>query len=85
MVTSKKNLDLVWKKLGEICEIIMGQSPPSDTYNNKQEGLPFFQGKAELFLAVLKAIVNFRHHGVVGQLSRQCLAGLAQGVYIAVA
>ena len=36
-----------WKKLGEVAEIIMGQSPPSNTYTEKQEGLPFFQGKAE--------------------------------------
>ncbi len=35
------------KKLGEICEIIMGQSPPSNTYNYDEIGLPFFQGKAE--------------------------------------
>lgn len=33
--------------LGEICTIVMGQSPPSSAYNSKQEGLPFFQGKAE--------------------------------------
>lgn len=36
-----------WKKLGDVAELIMGQSPPSDTYTDKQEGLPFFQGKAE--------------------------------------
>ncbi len=35
------------KKLGEITEIIMGQSPPSSTYNTKSKGLPFFQGKFE--------------------------------------
>ncbi|NQU80892.1 MAG: restriction endonuclease subunit S [Bacteroidetes bacterium] len=35
------------KKLGEVCEIIMGQSPPSTTYNSQGIGLPFFQGKAE--------------------------------------
>lgn len=35
------------KKLGEVCEIIMGQSPPSATYNYSGIGLPFFQGKAE--------------------------------------
>lgn len=35
------------KKLCEISEIIMGQSPPSNTYNVNSEGLPFFQGKAE--------------------------------------
>lgn len=34
-------------KLGDLCEIIMGQSPPSDTYNTSGIGLPFFQGKKE--------------------------------------
>ena len=33
--------------MGEVAEIIMGQSPPSSTYNERGEGLPFFQGKAE--------------------------------------
>jgi type I restriction enzyme S subunit len=33
------------KRLGEVCEIIMGQSPPSDSYNKERSGLPFFQGK----------------------------------------
>jgi type I restriction enzyme S subunit len=37
----------VWAKLPEISEIIMGQSPPSSTYNTDKKGLPFFQGKAE--------------------------------------
>lgn len=38
-----------WVKaeLSEIAEIVMGQSPPSSTYNAKGDGLPFFQGKAE--------------------------------------
>ncbi|MEM3203861.1 MAG: restriction endonuclease subunit S [Saccharolobus sp.] len=31
----------------EIAEVIMGQSPPSNTYNDKGEGLPFLQGKLE--------------------------------------
>ena len=34
-------------KLGEIAEIILGQSPESKSYNTKGEGLPFFQGKTE--------------------------------------
>jgi type I restriction enzyme S subunit len=33
--------------LVDITEIIMGQSPPSSTYNTKGKGLPFFQGKAD--------------------------------------
>jgi type I restriction enzyme S subunit len=36
-----------WSTLAESCEIILGQSPPSDTYNTERDGLPFFQGKAE--------------------------------------
>lgn len=33
--------------LPEAATIIMGQSPPSTSYNVKREGLPFFQGKAD--------------------------------------
>src|SRR5437660_1132384 len=36
-----------FEKLSEIVEIIMGQSPPSSSYNLHQQGLPFFQGKAD--------------------------------------
>lgn len=35
------------KRLREVCKIIMGQSPPSNTYNKEKIGLPFFQGKAD--------------------------------------
>ena len=35
------------KKLGEVADIVMGQSPPSSSYNERGEGLPFFHGKAE--------------------------------------
>jgi len=37
----------VWTTLGEACEVILGQSPPSSTYNTAGIGLPFYQGKAE--------------------------------------
>lgn len=38
-----------WKvgTLKENCEIIMGQSPPGDTYNEDGKGIVFFQGRAE--------------------------------------
>jgi type I restriction enzyme M protein len=38
-----------WKmvKLGEVCEIISGQSPESEYYNDRGEGTPFYQGKTE--------------------------------------
>lgn len=32
------------RKLGEVCEIIMGQSPSSESYNEDGKGLPFYQG-----------------------------------------
>jgi type I restriction enzyme, S subunit len=40
---------MMWeiKKLEEVSDISMGQSPPSSTYNKDGNGLPFFQGKKE--------------------------------------
>ena len=32
------------KRLGEVCEITMGQSPSSESYNDIGRGMPFFQG-----------------------------------------
>ncbi len=40
-------IDWKWTTLEESCEIILGQSPPSDTYNTEKAGLPFYQGKSE--------------------------------------
>jgi type I restriction enzyme S subunit len=34
-------------RLGEVANVVMGQSPPGSSYNEKGEGLPFLQGKAE--------------------------------------
>lgn len=34
-------------ELGKICDIVAGQSPPSETYNKIQQGMPFFQGKTD--------------------------------------
>lgn len=34
-------------RLGDVCEINMGQSPDSSSYNEKNDGLPFFQGNAD--------------------------------------
>jgi len=41
--------DWNFTKLGDesVAHIIMGQSPPSSTYNKEGVGLPFFQGKLE--------------------------------------
>lgn len=34
-------------RLGEFCNINMGQSPESSSYNENGEGIPFFQGNAD--------------------------------------
>ncbi|MEM3382317.1 MAG: restriction endonuclease subunit S, partial [Candidatus Bathyarchaeia archaeon] len=34
-------------RLKDVANIIMGQSPPSFTYNKEGRGLPFLQGKME--------------------------------------
>lgn len=36
-----------WATLGDVSTIIQGQSPPGDSCNTAEDGLPFFQGKAE--------------------------------------
>ncbi len=36
-------------RLGDICEIIMGQSPNSQNYNNENIGLPLIQGNADIY------------------------------------
>jgi type I restriction enzyme S subunit len=36
-----------WKRLGDVCIIIAGQSPKSDTYNTEKIGFPFYQGKMD--------------------------------------
>lgn len=35
------------KKIGEVCEVIAGQSPEGKNYNNSMKGLPFYQGKKD--------------------------------------
>ena len=42
-------------QLGDVANVIMGQSPPGSTYNEAGEGLPFFQGVRDF---------NYRHPSV---------------------
>ncbi len=43
------NIETKWElvKLGDVCEVIAGQSPESEHYNEEQKGLPFYQGKKD--------------------------------------
>jgi type I restriction enzyme S subunit len=35
------------EKFGEVNDLLMGQSPPGDTYNSEGDGLPFYQGRTD--------------------------------------
>lgn len=50
-------------RLGDVCNIIMGQSPSSKTYNDKGIGLPFYQGKTDfgLFFPVARMYCDKPH------------------------
>lgn len=40
--------DVLCKPLGDLCIIIMGQSPDSKSYNIQKEGVPLIQGNADI-------------------------------------
>jgi type I restriction enzyme S subunit len=46
-VFENKGDDWEEKKLGDVCEVIAGQSPEGKYYNSEGKGLPFYQGKKE--------------------------------------
>jgi type I restriction enzyme S subunit len=53
LLTGRKRLpgfELAWetKRLGDIAETVMGQSPSSSNYNSKGVGLPLIQGNADI-------------------------------------
>lgn len=56
-----KTLPAGWeeKTLGEICEIIAGQSPESSFYNQEKIGLPFYQGKKEFSSKYIKPAITW--------------------------
>jgi type I restriction enzyme S subunit len=35
------------QEFGEVNHLLMGQSPPGDTYNSEGEGVPFYQGRTD--------------------------------------
>lgn len=45
----KSDVGMIWEfvRLSSVSEIIAGQSPESKYYNDKGDGIPFFQGKAD--------------------------------------
>jgi len=36
-----------WSKLGDVCDVVLGQSPPGSSYNDSGDGIAFFQGKSD--------------------------------------
>ena len=33
--------------VGDVCNVVMGQSPPGSTYNSNADGIPFYQGSTD--------------------------------------
>lgn len=50
MTDSELPMGWRWAALADIAEVVMGQSPPSTSYRDNPDGLPFFQGKADFGL-----------------------------------
>ncbi|AFZ45142.1 restriction modification system DNA specificity domain protein [Halothece sp. PCC 7418] len=53
LLTGKKRLpgfcgEWEVKKLGDLVEVVMGQSPDSKTYNTEEKGVPLIQGNADI-------------------------------------
>ena len=72
---SRMNGDLprgwAWASLQNLCEVTLGQSPPSSSYNNHGSGEPFFQGKAEFgdrFPAVKKWTTEPKKRATAGSV-----------------
>jgi type I restriction enzyme S subunit len=57
------------KKLGEVCEIVMGQSPSSISYNTEEIGIPLIQGNADIF----NRITSPRNWTT--EITKKCLIG----------
>ena len=55
----KFNKNGVKKQLDEIADIIMGQSPLSQSYNKERKGLPFYQGKTEFTDIYIKEAIVY--------------------------
>ena len=56
--------DVKWEQvaLGDVCEVIAGQSPKSSNYNKAKDGLPFYQGKKEFTSKYLGAPTKWTTH-----------------------
>lgn len=67
LLTPKEGWEV--KKLGEIAEINMGQSPSSLNYNNSALGLPLIQGNADI--QNRKTIIR----NYTSQITKKCNAG----------
>jgi type I restriction enzyme S subunit len=57
------------KKLGEMCDVIMGQSPDSRSYNSDRVGIPLIQGNAD----IKNRKTNPRNYTT--QLTKECKIG----------
>lgn len=60
-----------WATVDDLCDVVLGQSPPGGSYNGRGEGTPFFQGKAEFgdrFPSIRKWTTEPKKHAPVGSI-----------------
>ncbi len=46
-MTRELPLGWEWASVEDVCDVMLGQSPPGSSYNQVGQGVPFLQGKAE--------------------------------------
>lgn len=60
-----------WARVDELCEVTLGQSPPSSSYNDTGQGSPFLQGKAEFgatYPSIRKWTTQPKKHAAAGSV-----------------
>ena len=57
--TNTETFDIKLVKLGDVAEVISGQSPEGIFYNKAGEGVPFYQGKKDFGARYIKEPVNW--------------------------
>ncbi|MFV7233868.1 restriction endonuclease subunit S [Flavobacterium sp. ZB4R12] len=57
------------KKMSDVCEIVMGQSPSSISYNTEEIGVPLIQGNAD----ILNRITSPRNWTT--EMTKECIVG----------
>jgi restriction endonuclease S subunit len=59
-------------KIGDVCDIIAGQSPKGEFYNSEGLGLPFYQGKKEFGKKVTIQVMGLTWCQLCAEVAKSC-------------